>query len=646
MTKKALLVGINDYKRVKDLRGCRNDVTNMHNVLKTYFGFKHQDIRVLTDQRATKMAMMDRLEWLVDGARPGDLLVFHFAGHGSQVLDRDELDELHDRKDEILCPWDMDWDGTFITDDTLNRLFRGLEEGVLLEVFLDCCNSGTGTRGGLSQEGEGLSLTPPEEELPENYLVNRYLEPPIDIECRSLGESYPVKGFRSASRSTLNHVLWAGCKDWQESSDTFIDGEYSGAFTYYLCKHIRAANGKITRRDVFTRIDDSLRFNRYRQEPQLECELFHEDALLFSNESQRSTRSLTSPASSRKEVLRALNDEFGLDTLSNKKRKEWFEKKREEWFEIVRTDAFKFFYDPKEGTKFEEFTPDAARGLTGIGKPLGNFFESLERSVQYANKKNKPGACRIVAEGDSWFLHPLLSDIIDCLGKDYAVSCLSAAGDEIRQMLKQNDFVNEIIEEQPQFFLLSGGGNDMLGEEFFKYSIRKYISGTPGEKPARLIDHVFYEKLEEVIQCYHKMLRRLNESPEIANIYSEENPLHILIHGYDYAIPGTVRKGKWLRVKMLEKEIHSNIDHNAVIRHMIDQLNEKLELLPDEFSQIAKFRIHYVDLRGTLEKKADYNIQAQKELWYDEIHPNDEGFRYVAAKFKEEIERIRNSSAE
>ena len=87
-----------------------------------YYGFTTKDIRVLVDARATKSAIMDRLNWLVKDAKAGDKLLFHFSGHGSQIRDRDG-DELKDQLDEIVCPHDMDWDGTYIVDDDLNAVF-------------------------------------------------------------------------------------------------------------------------------------------------------------------------------------------------------------------------------------------------------------------------------------------------------------------------------------------------------------------------------------------------------------------------------------------------------------------------------------------------------------------------------------------
>jgi metacaspase-1 len=70
MANRALLVGINRYKMSNsNLSGCMNDVTNILDSLIKFFGFTTEDMRVLTDERATKKAIMERLDWLVKGAK-------------------------------------------------------------------------------------------------------------------------------------------------------------------------------------------------------------------------------------------------------------------------------------------------------------------------------------------------------------------------------------------------------------------------------------------------------------------------------------------------------------------------------------------------------------------------------------------------
>ncbi len=78
MTRRALLVGINDYRSIQDLQGCINDVSNIRDVLKTCLGFRNEDIRVLVDSRATRDNILHRLRWMAENARSGDEMVFHF----------------------------------------------------------------------------------------------------------------------------------------------------------------------------------------------------------------------------------------------------------------------------------------------------------------------------------------------------------------------------------------------------------------------------------------------------------------------------------------------------------------------------------------------------------------------------------------
>jgi metacaspase-1 len=265
MKRQALLVGINNYQGVNGLQGCINDVTNVRSVLKTFFGFSNSEIRVLTDSRATKDNILTRLGKMVKTAETGDYLIFHFSGHGSQIRDR-VGDELADHMDELICPYDMNWDDGFITDDMLREILQQLKKGVIMEILLDSCHSGTGTRDISAGTASGRISAEP-----SKY---RYVNPPVDIECRYLGDEEimkPAKSFRTDKEIILNHILWAGCKDSQTSEDAFIDGNYNGAFTYYLCKHIRESGGNISRAELYTRVKNSLKFNRFSQVPQLEC---------------------------------------------------------------------------------------------------------------------------------------------------------------------------------------------------------------------------------------------------------------------------------------------------------------------------------------------------------------------------------------
>lgn len=246
--KKALLVGINKYKPElgADLHGCVNDVENMHNLLTTKFGFNPENIRTVIDERATKKAIIERLKWLLDGAKAGDELVFHYSGHGSQVRDRDG-DELDDQLDEILCPHDLDWDDP-LTDDILAVMFKQLPKGVYLTMICDACHSGTMTK----------NINPMKQV--------RNIVPPFDIKARSKGIILPKNKMGKKAIGSQRHVLLSGCRDNQTSADAYIEGKRQGAFTWALTTAIRE-NSDITWKELHAKAVELL--NGYSQVPQI-----------------------------------------------------------------------------------------------------------------------------------------------------------------------------------------------------------------------------------------------------------------------------------------------------------------------------------------------------------------------------------------
>ena len=265
MSKRALLVGINKYTARPDarLRGCVNDVLNIRDVLLRFFGFKAEDIRVITDERATKAAIMDRLKWLVTTASVGDNLLFHVSSHGSQMKCRNG-DELSDGLDEILIPTDINFDTTYILDDDLAVLLSALPEGVSLDVVIDACHAGTSTRGGL--------FAMPELNAPAS--TPRFLAPPLDIQLR-VDETLtlPVTKLglpRENGMDSMRHCLWAGCMDSQTSADAAIRGTYNGAMSYTLCEVLRATQGKITRAELILKVQDGVKARGFFQTPQFE----------------------------------------------------------------------------------------------------------------------------------------------------------------------------------------------------------------------------------------------------------------------------------------------------------------------------------------------------------------------------------------
>lgn len=283
--KRALLVGINQYPNAP-LKGCVNDALMMGHVLTDHFGFlPGAEMRLVVDDRATKKGILDRLEWLVEGARPGDVLVFHYSGHGAQVPDRsgDEIDAL----DECLCPVDFDWDDPLL-DDQLGEIINSVPEGANLTMLLDCCHSGTGTRAiGTNVPMNMKRLTPPPD---IRFRMVREIEVDTNLDDRSVN----MRSFRSlevrriGASAEQNGILIAGCRSDQLSKDALIDGDYHGALSYSLYQAIEQEGPEQSYDDWVKTGTQLLKGYRIReQDPQLECPAEMSRWKLFSTEAAR-----------------------------------------------------------------------------------------------------------------------------------------------------------------------------------------------------------------------------------------------------------------------------------------------------------------------------------------------------------------------
>jgi hypothetical protein len=235
--KLALLVGINEYSDpIPALKGCVNDVLLQKELLIYRFGFKPEDIRILTDKQATRQGILTAFEeHLIKQAKPGDVVVFHYSGHGSQVEDRDR--DSPDGLNSTFVPIDSEYSvlGGPVQDimgHTLFLLMYALKTDNVT-VVLDSCHSGGGTRGNLrvrSRDG-GPKFQPSQAELDyqRQWLGKLGLSEQKFIELRRKGVA---KG-----------VVIASAKREQLAADVCFDDFYAGAFTYLLTQYLWQQSG-------------------------------------------------------------------------------------------------------------------------------------------------------------------------------------------------------------------------------------------------------------------------------------------------------------------------------------------------------------------------------------------------------------------
>ena len=242
----------------------------------------------------------------------------------------------------------------------------------------------------------------------------------------------------------------------------------------------------------------------------------------------------------------------------------------------------------------------------------------------------------VIAEGDSWFDYPL-HDVLSMLEDEHGFHVESVAhkGDTVENMAygmgQFDDFVRlleKLLRDQrvPDAILLSGGGNDIAGDEF-TVLINHLLSGLPPVN-ADIVRGVVDVRLRN---AYVFLTSGLTE---IARRYLDR-PIPILLHGYDYAVPDGrgflggwgFLPGPWLQPGLFQKG-HLNLAANkAIVRTLMDAFNVMLQ----QVSALPEFgHVRYVNLRGTLSQGAGY-----KEDWANELHPTKEGFRAVASRIAE-----------
>ena len=240
----------------------------------------------------------------------------------------------------------------------------------------------------------------------------------------------------------------------------------------------------------------------------------------------------------------------------------------------------------------------------------------------------------LVAEGDSWFDYPgtdVLAVLEDEFG--YDVDSVAHKGDRVEDMAYgggQLDKFTRTLERAlrrdrvPKAVLLSGGGNDIAGDEFAVLLNHRAspISGID----SRIIDGLVNNRL------FYAYITILTAVTEISR-KTTGSVIPILLHGYDYPVADGrgflggwwFLPGPWLEPGFREKGFQSMADRAAIMTQLIDLFNQML----DRVTALPQFQhVTHIDLRGTLATGKSY-----QRWWDNELHPTREGFRKVAAKF-------------
>lgn len=255
---------------------------------------------------------------------------------------------------------------------------------------------------------------------------------------------------------------------------------------------------------------------------------------------------------------------------------------------------------------------------------------SEARAALFA-RREKEGAVKLLAEGDSWFDFPFplynspRSDVLDALASTYKYAVVrdSKRGDVVSRMCQADNiahFVNLARLHKPKAFLFSGGGNDYVGGDPAATSkLFKMINPKGSGKPP--LDAVNVRKFAR------ELMGQIDEF--VSAMATLEIP--VIFHGYANAIPDGRPAfwkvaGPWLKPATKARGYKTMTEARPVITEFLAIYNNELR----DLAERRRGKLFYVDCRPVI---------ADKD-WHDELHLRARGFVKVAGLFDQIIRSL------
>jgi hypothetical protein len=238
-----------------------------------------------------------------------------------------------------------------------------------------------------------------------------------------------------------------------------------------------------------------------------------------------------------------------------------------------------------------------------------------------------------LAIGDSWFDYPLndygvLWPNQDIVAKPQLQSMgspppkilsLAVHGQAMTAVMswENQDRIVKVLKDSKQWLngktadaiLVSGGGNDIAGDQFAIYV----------DYQGKGLNNARFQGVLDSIEASYMDLFALRD--EVAP------GVPIFAHCYDYAIPNGVHPGifggPWLQPPLQ----FSGYDYNEGLAIVKDAIDDFYKLL-DKLAKVSKNNFVLVNTRGTLTRDSTHPLG-----WANELHPYTVGFAALAQKF-------------
>jgi hypothetical protein len=269
----ALLIGIDEYKKPgANLKGCVRDSKEVESYLRENVDGAQESLHLYclrspessadpdhpvaseTHALATRENIVAGFTEFLTQAGPGDTVIIHYAGHGSNEkrpkelwhLDPEENSE--HRGETIICMDSYTPDNGVLVAPVRDQEIRWMISRIAanephIVVIMDCCNSSGNTRD-----------FDPEVTVRYTSSEQKAARPGIESFVFYQKDEQAKKTLATDStKFTIpqgRHVAMYACHSYELAKETnFPEGRF-GAFTYYTLQSLRATRGRVSYRDL------------------------------------------------------------------------------------------------------------------------------------------------------------------------------------------------------------------------------------------------------------------------------------------------------------------------------------------------------------------------------------------------------------
>jgi uncharacterized caspase-like protein len=242
---RALVIGINAYQHVRQLKGSVADARDIEGALRS---MGTTDIVTLTDAQASRAAVLQSISDLVERTNPNDQIILSIAGHGAQEPETIKGSEPNGMQDVFLLPgFEPTPEGSRqrILGSEFNHFIRQFElRGAKVLFVADTCHGGGMTRD-IDPRAAEMSFR----QVPTYTLTVDKLTPVTN-------ESDPVSEL-DLDRTTFLAAVDRNTKAPEVKIPT-IDG-LRGALSYAVARALEGGadanhDGKITLKELFENV--------------------------------------------------------------------------------------------------------------------------------------------------------------------------------------------------------------------------------------------------------------------------------------------------------------------------------------------------------------------------------------------------------